>query len=284
MKEVASRNGLSYERDFEALPRQPRLLGEADDEDEDEDEDGDEYGDDGGEGGGGDGGDAPSSSSSPPSTSAASSSVPASAAEAAERFEICLCDNAFCSSFTGHGRFTAAYCLLAQDPLCRPCAYVRDAREVDRAVLGRPGKVQNALLFTTAYIPMQTGGGRAEDFNVNTTVGYILMFNATVAQYPYYGENHATALKLAVDEAALALATGQPNTRLAAAQRGFPTPPNRLAGVDVASGQAGIFFYVPPMVAFFHTLTELAGPIVYSHHHHIFKSALTRLFLTVHHQ
>ena len=39
------------------------------------------------------------------------------------------------------------------------------------------------------------------------------MFNATVAAYPYYGENHATALKLSVDEAALALTTGQPHTR-----------------------------------------------------------------------
>ena len=59
------------------------------------------------------------------------------------------------------------------------------------------------------------------------------------------------------DKAALALATGHARTSLSASVREFPQPPNRLAGIDVAGGQAGIFFYVPPMVAFFHTLTEL---------------------------
>jgi len=199
----------------------------------------------------------------------------AAAAAALARFEVCLCTDVFCTSHSAASSATAAYCLLAQDPLCRPCAYVHDAQAAERAVLTRPGRVQNALLFTTAYVPMSaarkdpsqpdprqqhqapTSIADVDDFNSNTTVGYILMFNSTVAQYPFYGENHATALKLAVDEAALALSTGRPGARLSAAVREFPRPPNRLAGVDMAGGQAGIFFYVPPMVAFFHTLTEL---------------------------
>jgi len=63
--------------------------------------------------------------------------------------------------------------------------------------------VQNALLFTTAYLPMQTNGGATAGnataggnggFDANTTVGYILMFNGTVASYPFYGNNHAVGL------------------------------------------------------------------------------------------
>jgi hypothetical protein len=71
---------------------------------------------------------------------------------------------------------------------------VRDARAVDQAVLSRPGRVQNALLFTTAYIPMQSfvngasnGASNANDandakndFNANTTVGGCYKSNAVV--------------------------------------------------------------------------------------------------------
>jgi hypothetical protein len=91
---------------------------------------------------------------------------------------------------------------------------VRDAQAVEKTILASPGRVQNALLFTTAYLPIQSNGGVTASntagntggdaagatagsnggFDANTTVGYILMFNGTVASYPYYGNNHAVGL------------------------------------------------------------------------------------------
>ena len=241
MREVARRNGLSYEDDFQRLPPQPDLVMAS------------------GRGRAAEG-----------SSSDGSSGVPAAAAGAAARaadaFAVCRCDDPFCATYKEGGSLTAAYCVLAQDPLCRPCAYVKDARRVERMVLDRPGRIQNALLFTTAYLPIAPfvtsdagdgADGSSAAFHPNTTVGYVLMFNGTVAQYPYYGDNHAAALKLAVDEAVLALSTNRSHASISASSRRFPIPPNRFSGVDVAGGQAGIFFYVPPMVAFFHTLMEL---------------------------
>jgi hypothetical protein len=191
MKEVAIRNGLSYELDFEALPRQPNLVGMYSDDGGGGDGSGESGGGSGGGGGGGggsssgdgggdgsvgsvytdprrarqtlgvvggggsgasggvggsdggdsgggggegsgggsgegSGGESGGSGAGGNASGGASSSVPASAADAAskaaELFEICLCSDAFCSSYTSNGRFTAAYCLVAQDPLVGGCA------------------------------------------------------------------------------------------------------------------------------------------------------------------
>jgi ABC-type multidrug transport system ATPase subunit len=183
------------------------------------------------------------------------------ASSAPRPFALCVCESADCATFfpAPLDSPAAAACLsgaLADALRCRPCALAEDAAALAARFVAAPGATQNAVHFLSAYVPWETGA----PFSNDTLVNYNLHFNASVAQWPWRGRTLAAETKRAVDEAALALAL-PPSRRaaasLAAAQRPYPRPPSRIAGVDLAGGEGSVFFYVPPCLLFFHLLTEI---------------------------
>ena len=60
-------------------------------------------------------------------------------------------------------------------------------------MLAHQNVTQNALLFTAAYLPWQSDA----PFRGNTSVGYVLFFNATVDRWPHVGNNNALELQRA---------------------------------------------------------------------------------------
>ncbi len=168
--------------------------------------------------------------------------VQAAGSPALRPFALCACADADCTAFAvlpPDSAFGAACASsLASALHCRPCALAEDAAALRSRFLTQPGATQNALQFLSAYAPWEAGA----PFSNATLVNYNLHFNATAGMWPWRGRTFAAETKRAVDEAALALASRLPGVSLAAAQRPFPRPPARIAGVDLAGGEGAVFF------------------------------------------
>jgi len=172
-------------------------------------------------------------------------------------FNLCLCENTSCASWTPlDGSDAEAACAAGGLLLCRPCAAAADASALRERFLTLPGATQNAVQFVSAYLPLPAQLGA---FTNATVVSYNLHLNSTESAWPLRRRSFAPETKRALDEAALALLSGSPSASLLAQQRPFPVPRSRLAGVDLAGAEGAVFFCLPPMLLCFHMLTELVS-------------------------
>lgn len=177
---------------------------------------------------------------------------------------------------------------------CLPCTFVQDNATVANFMMDHPNATQNSLFFIGPYLEKYMRTSTADIANhliltVSTAElglvfdlndSYILYYNFTMGQYPFFEIDHTMQLKRALDEATLrrSLAGSGPappvcgsdvtGRREAGAVNSscvqmdvdwshFPTPVPRIHGFDVVAADGGIWFYVPPMITFFIVLTEV---------------------------
>jgi len=142
-------------------------------------------------------------------------------------------------------------CGLTLSEECLPCVWVRDNATLTSWMLTYPNSSQNVIHFPGAYL-----GG--------TDASAIVYYNLSSTLYPFYANPHSNEVLWGLQVALMQLGlqgAGRGNTsvRLDVAQRGFPSPPPRLAGYDVVSSNGGQWFFLVPCVTFFVLLTDLVA-------------------------
>ncbi|KAA0158429.1 hypothetical protein FNF31_02424 [Cafeteria roenbergensis] len=154
---------------------------------------------------------------------------------------------------------------------CLPCDYVADSALMDAHLLEKPNQTQIAITFVGEY---------AADVLARPAQSYSILRNYSIHQFPFFAEDHSVQTKLALDSAALEIASGDasPSPRRASGPAGlsaegrnktsfsldvwwrhFPTPLPRVHGYQVAAMNGGIYFFVPACVIFFTLVSELVG-------------------------
>lgn len=146
---------------------------------------------------------------------------------------------------------------------CLPCGFIRDNNTLTDWILNHPNFTQNFVLFPLPYISCsfeQNPMGICEQV-LNSSLSsrsYIIYYNYTIGQYPFFENDHAMEVKRAIEKAHLAeCVESEEGFELDINWRKFPSPKPRLQGYDVVAANGGVWFYLPPMIIFFVVLTEV---------------------------
>jgi hypothetical protein len=134
-------------------------------------------------------------------------------------------DGAWCNASAAAGALVP--CAELGAPGCLPCAYIADNATLTDALLTDAPYTQAALLILSEYIP---GPTRAALGLPNAT-SWALFYNTSLGAFPLFADDHAMALKAALDAAEMRVALGvDAAPALTLGWRKFPAPSSRIAG------------------------------------------------------
>eukprot|EP01138_Halocafeteria_seosinensis_P011339 gb/GECG01011582.1/.p1 GENE.gb/GECG01011582.1/~~gb/GECG01011582.1/.p1 ORF type:complete len:2138 (+),score=187.49 gb/GECG01011582.1/:1-6414(+) len=149
---------------------------------------------------------------------------------------------------------------------CLPCGFVLDNDTLTNWILNHPNFTQNVVLFPMPYLAcslrpfdLPWTEGICEEFlgKSLSTNSYVIYYNYTIGEYPFFENDHAMEVKRALEKVHLSSCAGNDVVHLDVNWRQYPTPKPRLKGYDVVAANGGVWFYLPPMIIFFVILTEV---------------------------
>ena len=136
-----------------------------------------------------------------------------------------------------------------------PCAYFQDSEALQDYLLSHPNGTQNGVVIKSAYLNPQDLGISPDLFTA-VPVGYSLFYNSTVSAFPFNWNDHSLEVKLSLDSIIAARRVGH-TVSMSSSWSLFPRPLPRFVGFSVVAMFGGTYFYLPPMIVFFYTLTEV---------------------------
>lgn len=128
-------------------------------------------------------------------------------------------------------------------------AFEQDNSTLTHYMLEHPNATQNIVHFTSAYYPTDVG-------LPSGLTAYLLYFNYSMTQYPFFEDPHALSLKRALDEAVAETLSGN-DMLLNVSYKHFPTPKPRIAGYDAVAANGGAWMFLPGAFTFFVILVSI---------------------------